>query len=348
VVVLSTGGTISSRLRDGALVAADGADEIVARLGAADPTPRRGAVDVRGEDVMNKGSYLLTSDDMVAIAQGVRRALADETVIGVVVTHGTDTMEESAYFADLVHDDQRPVVFTGAQRAADMADSDGIRNLADAIQVASDPATRGFGSLILFEGGVFAAAGTVKRQTLASAAFGTNGLGPLGWVWGGVLNVQRAPRRAAVLPLDRFDTGARVDIVPYYPDADTTALRAVVAAGAAGVVLQGTGVGNANPDFCREVERLTADGVVVALSTRVPFGPVAAMYGAGGGIDLVRAGAVPVGTLRSPQARILLLTLLSVGYDPARVTQELRDRTGEIPSIPRTSLARSVDRRKVR
>src|SRR5699024_5834036 len=109
----------------------------------------------------------------------------------------------------------------------------------------------------------------------------------------------------------------------YYPGATTDALRALTAdigrdtgsgaagASARGLILEATGAGNANPEFCHEVTRLTAAGVVVGLSTRVDAGPVTPIYGAGGGIDLVGAGAIPVGALRSAQARILLIALLA-------------------------------------
>jgi L-asparaginase len=250
-------------------------------------------------------------------------------VLGVVVTHGTDTMEETAYLAELVHSDPRPVVFTGAQRAADVPDTDGPRNLADAVAVAADPTARDLGVLITFDGAVFAARGTRKAHTAAPAAFSAPDTGPLGGVRDGVVSVGARPVRLPPLDLAALDLdGIRVDAVTYYPGADATVLDAVHAAGARGVVLAGTGAGNANRQVCAAVERLTAAGVVVALSTRVAAGPVAAIYGNGGGRDLLAAGAVPTGVLRPSQARILLAALLAQYRDPVRVGQELARRTG--------------------
>jgi len=275
------------------------------------------------------GSYLLTPGDMAGIVREIHRTLADDSVLGVVVTHGTDTMEETAYLAELVHSDPRPVVFTGAQRAADVPDTDGPRNLADAVAVAADPAARDCGVLITFDGAVFAARGTRKTHTAAPAAFSAPDTGPLGGVRDGVVGLGARPVRFPPLDLAALDLDdIRVDAVTYYPGADATVLDAVHAAGARGVVLAGTGAGNANRQVCAAVERLTAAGVVVALSTRVAGGPVAAIYGNGGGLDLLAAGAVPTGVLRPSQARILLAALLAQYRDPVRVGEELARRTG--------------------
>ena len=110
-----------------------------------------------------------------------------------------------------------------------------------------------------------------------------------------------------------------------YPDADAAALRAFADAGARGIVLAATGAGNANPTICDAVAELTAAGLVVVTSTRVAAGPVTAIYGDGGGIDLLRAGAQPSGLLRPSQARILLAALLGIHRDPAAVRKAFAD-----------------------
>jgi L-asparaginase len=135
-----------------------------------------------------------------------------------------------------------------------------------------------------------------------------------------VVGVDPPPRRRPALPLAAFDAdGVRVDVVACYPDADATALRACVAAGARGIVLEATGAGNANPVICAAVAELIAAGVVVVTSTRVAAGPVTPIYGDGGGVDLLAAGAVPSGLLRPSQARMLLAALLGIHRDPAEV-----------------------------
>jgi len=137
--------------------------------------------------------------------------------------------------------------------------------------------------------------------------------------------VTGAPAHREHLDIALHDIEAlRVDIAAVHPGVDGTALEAFAAAGARGVVLVATGSGNANPAIVAAVADLTRQGVVVGLTTRVDTGPVSGIYGGGGGgADLVVAGAVPLGTLRAGQGRILLLALLAAVGDPDRVREAL-------------------------
>jgi len=322
VSVLATGGTIATRT--------DASGTAVARATGADLVGAltcRSDIEVAVDDVFRVGGYLMTLERMGELALRAAEHLRDPDLAGLVVTHGTDTTEETAYFLDLLVDDPRPVVLTGAQRPADAPDSDGPRNLSDAVTVAASPAARDLGALVVFGGSVFAARGTRKAHTVAADTFTSPSGGPLGWVRGDDVRLALRPRRWPVLDLAALDlAGVRVDIAACYPGADATALRAFAAAGARGIVLEATGAGNANEAICAAVADLTRAGVVVALSTRVSAGPVAALYGGGGGTDLVAAGAVPTGVLRPPQARILLAVLLATlgrSRDPGAVRESL-------------------------
>lgn len=317
VVVLATGGTIaSSRGDDGASVARRGADDLVAGFDLQD-------ISVESRDVFRLGSYLLEHSHLRLLAEAVAEELGRPDVDGVVVTHGTDTMEETAYLLDLVHDSSKPVVLTGAQRPADAPDTDGPANLRDAIRVAGSPAVAGYGVLICFAGQVYAARGTRKVHTVASAPFRTLDGGSLGRVDGSGVRCTVRPLRAPVLavPTSAFDT-ARVDVISVYPGADARLARAAVDAGAAGIVIAGSGVGNANHTIRDWTTEAVADGVVVGLSSRVLEGPVVPFYGNGGGADLVRAGAIPLRSLPLFQARILVALLCSTG---SAVTGERMD-----------------------
>ncbi|MDQ6740762.1 MAG: asparaginase [Actinomycetota bacterium] len=337
VVLLATGGTISSRASNGgggATVASDTGEQVLAGLPGSLMYP------VRVIDVFRKGSYLLTFEDMYSICVKIREVLNDPLVVGVVVTHGTDTMEETAFLADLTHNDSRPVVFTGAQRSADADDPDGPDNLAGAVAVASAPSAAGHGVLVCFAGEIYNACGLRKIHTSDLRAFGDPDLGPIGTFSQaeGVLLREARPRMAP-LPLPDERGQVRVDLVAAYPGADETHLRASLTAGAKGVVLQATGIGNVNVPLVEVVAEATAAGVVVVTSTRVQAGPVKAVYGAGGGgRDLLAAGAIPSGLLRPSQSLILLALLLRLGWTRQDIAGQFASRGSAPQDVPVASI----------
>lgn len=299
VIVLATGGTIASRHDDtGAAVPADAGADLVDSAGGVP------GVRVTVRDVTAVDSSALTLDQLDLIRVAVADALTSPDVAGVVVTHGTDTMEETSLLVDLTHADPRPVVFTGAQHPADSPVADGPSNLAEAIAAAADPAHRGLGVLLSFAGEVQTVRGLAKVSTIAPQPF-TGGT-PVAELRG------TAPHRLLTKHVPIADV--RVDIVASYPGADGALLDAAVAAGADGIVLAGTGSGNTTVALADAVRRALDAGVVVVVSTRIASGTVDAAYGGGGGAaDLVAAGALLSRRLRPGQARIVLLALLAAG-----------------------------------
>lgn len=291
VVLITTGGTVAGGAAD------DGS--IVPQLRGIDfASWADTSVTLTIRDLMAVDSASMTFADLDVISAAVAQALADPETAGVVVLHGTDAMEETAMLVDLHHDDPRPVVFTGAQRPADDPDTDGPRNVRAAIELALDPASAGHGVLIAFGGACHHVRGTRKVHTTALDAFG-----------GGTTAVRTVLRPRPI-------AGTRVDIVALYPGVDRVAMDAAVAAGARGIVLEAMGGGNANAEIVAAVRDCVARGVIVLVSTRVHRGPVAALYGGGGGgRDLVAAGALVSPQLRSGQTRILLAALLAEGAD---------------------------------
>ncbi|MEV4332783.1 asparaginase [Streptomyces sp. NPDC049597] len=317
IVVISTGGTIASRWQGSGFAADAHGQEVMAT--AAVPE----GVTIEVVDLFSVNSPRVTTAHQLTLLRTVHEVLADPGVDGIVVTHGTDTLEESAFLVDLHHDDPRPVVFTGAQLPLDAADGDGPGNLHDALLTAST--TRGLGVLVAFDGKVHAARGTVKTQTLAADAFADPSGTRIGNVGFGRVSVLRHPRRPAGLPLPAMpDSPPRVDMVMHHCDADPYLLNAAVAAGAQGIVLVATGAGNATPETVEAVAAAVSRGVLVALTTRVQAGPVAEIYTHGGAVDLVAAGAVPAGTLRAGQTRIAVLSALLATSDPRERDEVLR------------------------
>jgi L-asparaginase len=268
-------------------------------------------VEVEAIDVLRGNSFAFTPADQRTIADAVRTQLARADVDGVVVTHGTDTLEETAFLVDLAHDDPRPVVFTGSQRAADHPDADGPANLAGALAVAVAPDARDRGVLVAFGGAVLAARGVRKAHTLAGQPFADPDAGPLGTV--SARGVELGPRRARPLlgpPDERYDATV-VEIVTAFPGAGDGQLRSAADRGAHGIVLAGFGAGNPTPGMTAAIADLVAGGMLVVLGTRVAAGPVAAIYGGGGAVDAVAAGAVPLGALGLSQGRVAAALLLS-------------------------------------
>lgn len=317
IVVISTGGTIASRWQGSGFAAEADGQEVVATA----PLPE--GVTVELVDLFSVNSPRLTTAHQLTLLRTVHEVLADPGVDGIVVTHGTDTLEESAFLVDLHHHDPRSVVFTGSQRPMGTADGDGPGNLYDALLTAAT--TRGLGVLIAFAGRVHAARGTVKTEAVALDAFADPSKELLGKIGYGKVTMLRAPQRSAALPLPAMpEAPPRVDMVMHHADGDPVLLNAAVEAGAQGIVLIGTGAGNATPEIVDAVRAAVARGVLVALTTRVMAGPVTEIYTHGGAVDLVAAGAVPMGTLRAGQARIAVLAALLASGGVAERNRVLR------------------------
>jgi L-asparaginase len=308
VVVLTTGGTIASMpARDGAVVTALSGDDLVAAVpGLRD----EGRLEVR--EVLRIGGYLITAEQMLTVARAARHAAGQEGVAGVVVTHGTDTMEETAYLTDLIHDADAPIVFTGAQRHAGSAHSDGPANLLDAVRIARSAEARGLGVVLALEGRIDGAREVTKLDTYALRAFGTFGPGQLGWVGADGIRIPgRRVRPATLAGADALEPD--VALVKLVAGIDGTFVDAAHRAGARGIVLECFGLGNANLAVVEATRRVVQQGVVVVVVSRCPAGSVAPVYGNGGGCDLEAAGAIFGGDLSGQKARVLLMAALAAG-----------------------------------
>jgi L-asparaginase len=253
------------------------------------------------------------------LALGLARRCRDLASGGtpVVVTHGTDTIEETVWLVDrLLPDEAAPVLVTGAQIPASDPDSDGRRNFRDAVAAAVAPDTHGLGALVCCHGELHAAREVRKVHTSAFAAFASPGYGAIGTVDRGRVRIERRPVRRPPLPEPR-ELLPRVDLVRLYAGADGALVRAAAGAGARAVVVEGTGRGNAGAAVLTAVREAVAAGVVVAVSSRCHEGRVEPVYGRGGGVEVAAAGALFSGDLAGPKVRILLQLALAAGVDLA-------------------------------
>jgi len=310
VVVVSTGGTIAMRTDPvtGKLVPAISGDELVELLAWPEAPP------LELDEFAQVPSFDMHGELALAMARRVAEHARRDDVAGVVVTHGTDTMEESVYLADRLLDSEVPVVFTGAQRGADQADTDGPRNFRDAVRTAASAQARGRGAMIAFAGELHAAREARKVDTSAVRAFASPGHGPIGHVDGERVVFGRRPERRPPLPPPA--AMAPVDLIRLHAGSDSRFIRASAESGARAIVLEATGRGNANDQVVEGVREVVASGLVVAVCSRCVEGRVEPVYGRGGGRDLAEAGAVFAGDLAGPKARVLLQLALGAGLDP--------------------------------
>lgn len=306
VLVVSTGGTIASRYDpvEKALMSVATGEELLSTLGPLAP-----GVHIVLEEFSNLGSNRIDLETSLRLASHVDELLKDDTICGCVVTHGTDTLEESAFLANLVISSSKPVVFTGAQRGADQPDADGPRNLADAIAVAASPDAGNLGTLVVFAGKVLSAIDAAKVHASGLAAYDSSGLGPLGEVDHGSILITRRLSGYPTIKAQHIER--RVDLITLAMGADDRLFEAAVASGARGIVLETFGRGNATPEVVAAVTRATQKGLVTIVTSRCAQGRVLPLYGDGGGRDLEEAGAIFAGRLKGPKARILLCLALA-------------------------------------
>lgn len=311
VVVVSTGGTIAMRPdpETGKLVPAVTGEELVEMLDWPEAPP------LELDDFVSVPSFDMHGELALSLARRVIEQANRTDVAGVVVPHGTDTMEESVFLIDRLLDSDVPVVLTGAQRGADERDTDGPRNLRDAIRVALSAEAGGRGALIAFGGEIHAAREVRKAHTSAPAAFASPGYGPIGVVDAGRVIFQRRPERRPALPMP--SELAPVDLIRLYAGSDARFVHAAADAGARAIVLEGTGRGNANEHVVAGVRDAVARGITVVVCSRCSSGRVEPVYGRGGGRDLAEAGALFAGDLAGPKVRVLLQIALGAGLDPA-------------------------------
>jgi L-asparaginase len=317
IVLVFTGGTISMRhdpAKGGAVPSLSGRDI----LSLAPAIEQIATIEI--DDWGAHPGPHMTTDRMWALRNALAAHLVRADVRGVVVTHGTDSLEESAYLAARTIATDKPLVFTGAMRTSSDLGWDGPANLGAAVRVAASDEARGFGVLVVMSDRIFAGLDVTKSHTHVVDSFESPGLGPLGVIDDGQVIFRRAlPEPVAVL--DPPALGGPVDIIYVAAGSDSRLLDAA-RRDAEGVVIAAMGRGNVPPGMLDGIDRWHAEGKPVVIASRVQRGRVGRTYGyPGGARRLVDAGAILAGSRRPAQARIDLMLALGAGMGLGAIRQ---------------------------
>jgi len=319
IVLLFTGGTISMRhdaVVGGAVPTLTGRDILAMAPG----------IDQLAElEVDDWGAFPgphMTVERMWSLRQRIIEHLTRPDVDGVVVTHGTDSLEESAYLMARSVESDKPIVFTGAMRTSSDLGWDGPGNLGAAVRVAASEDARGCGVMVVISDRIFTALDVTKVHTSALEAFDSPGLGPLGVIDDGKVIFRRA--LSAPIPiLAPAALATPVDIVYAYAGADSRLIDASREAGR-GIVIAGMGRGNIPPAMADGLDRWIAEDKPVVITSRAFRGRVGCTYGyPGGGRRLAERGAIFAGPRRPQQARIDVMLALGGGYSVAELRELL-------------------------
>jgi L-asparaginase len=277
VVILATGGTIAGAATTGTQASYTSGAVTIDAMVAAVPGIRDLA-NIRGEQISNVGSQDMTLDIMLTLAKRINLLLAQNDVDGIVVTHGTDTMEETAYFLNLVVKSEKPVVLVGSMRPSTAVSADGPLNLYQAVAVAGDPNSRSRGVLVVMNDWIHAAHSLTKTSTTAVQTFMSPLRGLVGISSYGKNDFYNTPPWKNTVTSEFDISGVtrlpRVDILYAYVDMAPDLIDASVANGAKGIVIAGVGNGNMNKASLEAAKRAAVKGVVIVRSSRVVTGSV--------------------------------------------------------------------------
>ncbi len=317
VCIVSTGGTIASKY-DAKLaghVAAATAEELVAGVPGLHEIAQ-----IRAVEHSRVNSAVIDTPTVFGLRDRLRSLLQDAHVAGAVVTHGTATLEETAYLLDLTLGSDKPVLVTGAQRDFDESDADGPRNLLYAVKIAADSASAGRGVMVSLGGQIHAARNAVKADTQSLDAFASRDAGRIGVVSKEQVVYFARPDRRIHLEVDHVKDN--VQLVVYTQGANDLLLRACIEHRVDGIVVDAVGSGNMNLAFYLGVCDALSAGIAIIISSRHLGGPPHISKGYLGSLkSVLDRGAISAGYLSGIKARILLMVALAHTRDPGKLAE---------------------------
>lgn len=324
VCVVGTGGTIASKFdpKLGGHTSAASAQDLVAAV------PELAEVaDIRVVEHSNINSALMDTPTAFGLRDTLRKVLQDDAVTGIVVTHGTATLEETAYLMDVTLGSDKPVVITGAQRNFDEKDPDGPRNVLYSARVAVHPDASSRGVLVCVGGEIHAARDVVKLNPEMLTCFGSRDGGAVGRVSGRNVTFLSMPQRRIYLDVDHIKQN--VHVIKMAQGASDLFFRACVSERVDGIVIEGTGGGNVNLPFYQGACAALEAGIPVIAGLRLLSGaPHPGKGYKGSWQSLIDKGAISAGYLSGIKARILLMVALAHTNDPARLREIFKQAGG--------------------
>ncbi len=305
IVVLATGGTIAGAAASDVQAGYTSGQVGVEQLLAAVPQAKKLAT-LRGEQIANIGSQDMNDEVWLKLAKRINELVAMPNVDGIVITHGTDTIEETAYFLNLVVKSRKPIVLTGSMRPSTALSADGPLNFYNAVAIAANKDAAGRGVLIVLNDWIHGASSLTKTSTTAVQTFMSPLTGLVGTVAYGDIDWNRLPigknTAASEFSIDGVTALPRVDIIMAHENMDGALIDAAVAAGAKGIVIAGVGNGNMTAPALKALEKHAKAGVVCVRASRVATGRV----GRNVEVDDDKAGFVASMDLNPQKARVLL------------------------------------------
>lgn len=320
IVILATGGTIAgtaaSQTEAGYRSGAVGVEILIRAVPQLEDI-----ADIRGEQIASIGSQDMNDEVWLKLAKRANELLASKDVDGIVITHGTDTLEETAYFLHLVVKSDKPVVMTGSMRPSTAMSADGPLNIYNAVAVAADPEARGHGVLVTVDDDVHSAHDIVKTHTTDVGSFSSGEPGLVGAVLFGAVTWYRTPAQVhtknSEFGIDEAASLPRVDIIHAHANMSPDLITAAAANGAGGIVIAGVGDGNMTAPALEAVKQVVARGVVVVRSSRVNGGIVRRNIE----VNDDEIGTVASMELNPPKARVLLQLALLKSSDSKAIQE---------------------------
>ncbi|SDN00581.1 L-asparaginase [Psychrobacillus sp. OK028] len=306
ILLIHTGGTISMQVHaeTGAVVPTDQNPLLV------EAEKLRSLAKIVEIEAFNLPSPHITPVEMMELKKLIDHYILTDDIDGVVITHGTDTLEETAYFLDLTVDSEIPIVLTGAMRSSNEIGSDGLYNLMSAIQVAASDDAKMKGVLVVLNDEIHTAENVTKTHASNVSTFQSPQYGPIGFISKSIVHFHHSPNQRIVFPIEHIEK--KVAMFKVYAGMEPDLLKASIDLGYDGIVLEGLGQGNVPPSLVSVIEEILNKGIPIVLVSRCFNGIAQDVYGyKGGGKGLKDAGVIFAQGLNGQKARLALLIALN-------------------------------------